>query len=70
MSSSSNNNGSSYTKVIKVRYAGRDNQSPSIYLPVEICAKYQIKNGDQIVIKEGRDGELIITPYIPYEPLP
>lgn len=55
--------------LIKVRYGGRDNKTPSIYLPLEICERNQIRKGDLIKVQEKEDGSILITPYIPCEPI-
>lgn len=54
--------------IVKVRNAGRDNKSPTLYLPPALCTKWQIQHGDKVLIRDSESG-IEIIPYIPTSPL-
>jgi len=56
------------TFLVRVRKAGRNKEIPNIYLPPILCTKYQINEGDKIMLKENIEtGTIEIIPYIPID---
>lgn len=51
--------------IVKVRNGGRDNKNPTIYLPPSLCTKWQIQEGDRVIIRDSSTG-IEIIPYIPF----
>lgn len=54
--------------IVKVWNGGRDSKNPAVYLPPALCTKWQIQNGDKVVITDSDQG-IEIIPYIPTSPL-